>query len=200
MNKETIKPILKLSAVIALLYLFLDSIGLMGAAFKGFGKGFAEQLLNTTSNPFIGLFVGILATSIVQSSSTTTSILVGMVASGVLSVEGAIPIVFGANIGTTVTNCLVAIGHITRREEFKRAIAGATIHDFFNLICVAIMFPLELATGFLCKSATLLSEVFVNFGGFKYTSPIKSSVEPAVNAIKHFFVEQISVTQHAGYI
>ena len=120
----------------------------MGKAFKGFGKGFAETLLNTTSNPFVGLFIGILATSLVQSSSTTTSIIVGIVASGAITIGNAIPIIMGANIGTTVTNTLVSLGHITRREEFKRAVAGATVHDFFNLICVAIMFPLELATGF----------------------------------------------------
>ena len=73
--------------VVLLIYLFLVSIGLMGAAFKGFGKAFAEQLIQTTSNPFVGLFIGILATSLVQSSSTTTSIVVSMVGSGVLTVS-----------------------------------------------------------------------------------------------------------------
>jgi len=81
------------------LYLFFVSIELMEVAFKGFGKGFAEQLIATTSNPFVGLFVGILATSIVQSSSMTTSMLVGMVASGMITIPNAIPIVMGANIG-----------------------------------------------------------------------------------------------------
>jgi len=102
-----------------LLYLFLVSIGLMGAAFKGFGKGFAENLIRTTSNPFVGLFVGILATSVVQSSSTTTSIVVGMVGSGVITVGSGVYIVMGANIGTTVTNTLVSLGHFTRRDEFR---------------------------------------------------------------------------------
>ena len=46
------------------LYLFLLSIQLMGSAFKYFGKGFAEQLLTTTSNPFNGLFIGLLATAV----------------------------------------------------------------------------------------------------------------------------------------
>jgi sodium-dependent phosphate cotransporter len=62
--KNTYKTLLKILSVGVLLYLFLVSIGLMGAAFKGFGKGFAENLIKTTSNPFIGLFIGILSTSI----------------------------------------------------------------------------------------------------------------------------------------
>ena len=117
-----------------MLYLFLVSIGLMGTAFKGFGKGFAENLIRTTSNPFVGLFVGILATSLVQSSSTTTSIVVGMVGSGVITVSSGVYIVMGANIGTTVTNTLVSLGHFTRRDEFRRAVGAATVHDFFNFI------------------------------------------------------------------
>jgi len=194
------KSILKLIIALALLYVFLVSIGLMGAAFKGFGKEFAENLLNTTSNPFVGLFIGILATSLVQSSSTTTSIVVGMVASGILTVNGAIPIIFGANIGTTVTNTLVALGHVSRREEFKRAIAGATVHDFFNLMCVAILFPIELATGFLQRSATALSGVFVNFGGLKFTSPIKMITKPAINFIKHLFTDNLPFSHTMVYI
>ncbi|MCK4911559.1 MAG: Na/Pi symporter, partial [Thermodesulfovibrionales bacterium] len=166
------ETIFKAAMIVLFLYLFLLSISLMGAAFKGFGKGFAEVLLNTTSNSFVGLFIGILATSLVQSSSTTTSIVVGMVASGVITTGNAVPIIMGANIGTTVTNTLVSLGHVTRREEFKRAIAGATVHDFFNLICVAIMFPLELATGFLQKMATYMSEVFIMVGGIKFSSPV----------------------------
>jgi sodium-dependent phosphate cotransporter len=188
----------KIILVIIFLYFFLVSIGLMGAAFKGYGKGFAETLLNTTSNSFIGLFIGILATSLVQSSSTTTSIVVGMVASGVITIGNAVPIILGANIGTTVTNTLVSMGHITRREEFKRAIAGATVHDFFNLICVSIMFPLELATGFLQKMATYLSEVFVFFGGIKFTSPVKTATKPTVKYIQKFFTSIIDVPYNLG--
>lgn len=189
MAKDPLKVIAKLLLVAFLLYCFLVSIGLMGAAFKGFGKGFAEKLLQTTANPFIGLFIGIFATSLVQSSSTTTSIIVGMVAAGTINISGAIPIIFGANIGTTVTNSLVAIGHVSRREEFKRAIAGATVHDFFNLICVAILLPIELTTGFLKKCATGMADIFVGFGGIKFTSPIKMATKPTIKYIKHLIVD-----------
>lgn len=163
----------------------------MGAAFKGFGKGFAENLIATTSNPFVGLFIGILATSLIQSSSTTTSIVVGIVGSGGLTIPCAIPIIMGANIGTTVTNTLVSLGHVTKRREFMRAISGATVHDFFNLICVAIMFPLELMTGFLSKGATLMEKTFEGAGGFKATSPIKVITKPVVHWI-HDLIEKIA--------
>jgi sodium-dependent phosphate cotransporter len=182
--KNIFKTFLKILSVVILLYLFLVSIGLMGAAFKGFGKGFAENLIRTTSNPFIGLFIGVLATSIVQSSSTTTSVLVGIVGAGGITVANAIPIIMGANIGTTVTNTLVSLGHVNRKDEFRRAISAATVHDFFNLICVAIMFPLELATGFLEKSATLMSTWFTGVGGFKVVSPVKLATKPAIHFIE----------------
>jgi sodium-dependent phosphate cotransporter len=175
---------LKILAVLALVYLFLVSIGLMGVAFKGFGKNFAQGLIQTTSNPFIGLFIGILATSLVQSSSTTTSITVGMVSSGVLTVGNAIPIVMGANIGTTVTNLIVSLAHIGRREEFRRAISGAAVHDFFNVFCVCILLPLQIWTGFLHKAALWMSDIFREAGGFVFTSPLKAITKPAVVLIE----------------
>jgi len=155
----------------------------MSHAFKGFGSGFAESLITTTSNPFVGLFIGILATSIIQSSSTTTSMVVAFVAAGALSIRGAIPIIMGANIGTTVTNTLVALGHITRKEEFKRALSGSTIHDFFNILTVVILFPLEMATHYLEKAGTFLSSVFIDVGGIKFTSPVKVIVSPAIHFV-----------------
>ena len=186
--------------VLLLIYCFLVSIGLMGAAFKGFGKGFAEQLIQTTSNPFVGLFIGILATSLVQSSSTTTSIVVGMVGSGVLTVNCAVPIVMGANIGTTVTNTMVSLGHVSRREEFRRAIAGATVHDFFNLICVLIMFPLNLATGFLERLAHLMGALFADVGGIKFTSPIKLATSPVIHFIERILHDWMNLPGRIAYV
>ena len=181
---KSISILFRALLVALLLYLFLVSIEMMGAAFKGFGKGFAETLITSTANPFIGLFIGILATSLVQSSSTVTSLVVGIVAAKGLTVSGAIPIVMGANIGTTVTNTLVSLGHVGRRDEFRRAIGAATVHDFFNLICVTIMFPLELLTGYLEKTATLLAHVFVGAGGQEFHSPIKLITKPTVKGVE----------------
>lgn len=198
--KTKLNVLAKIVLIAFFLYLFLVSIGLMGKAFKGFGAGFAESLISTTSNPFIGLFIGILATSLIQSSSTTTSIVVGMVGSGVLTVGNAVPIIMGANIGTTVTNTLVSLGHFTRRDEFRRAVSAATVHDFFNLICVAIMFPLELATGIFQKVATGMSRAFADFGGIKFTSPIKIATQPVIDFVKHLLVDFSGLSKNVAHI
>ena len=167
--------------LIGILYLFLYSINLLGHSFKLFGKGFAESLLSTTSNPYLGLFLGIFATSIIQSSSTTTSIIVGLVAVGTLSLENAIPMVMGANIGTTVTNMLVSFGHATRRTEFRRAFSAAIVHDLFNVFSVIVLFPLELKFHPIQKTAQLLGAGFVGIGGLKLFNPLKFIIQPAID-------------------
>ena len=117
--------LIKNAILIALtLYVFLISIKLMGGAFKLFGNDFAHQLITFTTNPLVGLFIGILATSLVQSSSATTSVIVGLVASNALSITNAIPMIMGANIGTSITNTLVSLAHIHKKDEFKKAFEG----------------------------------------------------------------------------
>jgi solute carrier family 34 (sodium-dependent phosphate cotransporter) len=163
---------------LAVLFIFFLSLDLLGQAFGLFGKGIAAVLIEQTRNPFVGLFAGVLATALAQSSSTTTSLTVALVAAGGLTVEGAIPIIMGANIGTSVTNTLVSLAHVTRKGEFERAFAGATVHDFFNLLTVCLMFPLELATGALAKSAMLLGGALDGVGGLRLLDPIKLVVHP----------------------
>jgi sodium-dependent phosphate cotransporter len=181
-----VPPVVRLVALLALLYLFFVSISLMGASFKFFGKDFARQLLETTSNPFVGLFIGILATSLVQSSSTTTSMTVALVAGGGIDVFHAIPIVIGANVGTSVTNTLVSLGHIGRPDEFERAFAAATVHDFFNLMAVVIIFPLQVATNFLGLVASGLGHMFADVGGLALLNPLKLIVKPTVKLVAHW--------------
>jgi solute carrier family 34 (sodium-dependent phosphate cotransporter) len=168
--------------VVVLLAFFLG-LDLLGQAFGLFGKGFASMLVERTSNPFVGLFVGVLGTALVQSSSTTTSLTVALVAAGALTVEGAIPIIMGANIGTSVTNTLVSLGHVTRRVEFERAFAGATIHDLFNLLTVLILLPVEIATGVLAKSSVFLAGVIADAGALNLFDPIKTVIRPISTSI-----------------
>ena len=118
--------------LVVTLYAFLVSINLLGHSFKLFGEDFAVTLLQSTENPFFGLFLGILATSLIQSSSTTTSIVVGLVAAGGLTLDTAIPVIMGANVGTTVTNTLVSFGHATRRS--KSPGKRACLHTFAALV------------------------------------------------------------------
>jgi len=179
---------------LALLYLFLMSISLLGGSFKLLGKGVAEGLIATTSNPFAGLLIGIFTTALVQSSSLTTSLVVALVSGGALTVENAVPIVMGANIGTTITCTIVSLGHIGRSDEFERAYAGATLHDIFNVMSVIILFPLQLATGFLEKAAHVLSSIFYGSQATSFDSPVKIIVDPVVKAIQHLLLEGLSLT------
>lgn len=191
---------LRVLGLIAVLLLFFVSIELMGDSFKLMGKGFARTLLETTSNPFVGLFIGILATSLVQSSSTVTSMTVSIVAGGGLSIAGAIPIVMGANIGTSVTNTIVSLGSITRKDEFRRAMAGATVHDFFNLLAVSILFPLELTTQFISRSAAYLTDALTGLGGTDLLSPLKVLIDPVVEGIIGLLQESGILTLIAGLV
>lgn len=170
------------------LYAFLFAIKLMGHAFERLGSGTADRLLSSVANPFMGLAVGIFVTSLIQSSSTTTSIVVGLVAvpEGGLSLTMAIPIIMGANIGTTVTNAIVSLTHLTRRDEFPRAFAGAIIHDFFNVLAVIILFPLEMRFHLIERAARLLAHGFANVGGMKLFNPLNVIIKPAVKLADHF--------------
>lgn len=185
-GSEAAKTAARIAAVFLLLYVFLVSISLMGGAFKLFGKDFAEGLFALASNKFIGLFVGILTTALVQSSSFTTSVVVGLVGGGVLDIGLAIPIIMGANIGTSVTNTLVAHGHVTRKDEFRRAVESGLVHDMFNLLAVSVLFPLELMFGMIEKTARIATDWFGEMGGVTFSSPLKAAVEPASKFIIHF--------------
>lgn len=185
---------LRILALLALLWVFLFAIALMGAAFKVFGKDFSEALITTTTNPVIGLMIGLLATSIIQSSSGTTSIVVGLVAADALTVSGAIPIIMGANMGTTVTNTIVAMGSMNRRTEFRRAFAGATMHDFFNLLTIIVLFPLEMSTHYLERTATWLSSHLVGAQSLEYHSPVKAIVKPATKALDHLLTDGLGLS------
>jgi sodium-dependent phosphate cotransporter len=169
-------------SLILLLYAFLVSIGMLGKAFKMFSGGFVGNLIESASNPLLGLFVGILATTLVQSSSTTTSLVVALVGSGSMPIDTAIPIVMGANIGTSVTNTLVSLGHVTRGQEFARAFAASTVHDFFNILAVIVLFPLQLATNFLGILSSQMAALFAEVGGLTFASPLKLITGPAVKA------------------
>ena len=171
--------------LLLLLYGFLVSIGLLGKAFTMFSGGFVNGLIASASNPLLGLFVGVLATTLVQSSSTTTSLVVAMVGSGSMPIHTAIPIVMGANIGTSVTNTLVSLGHLSRGQEFERAFAASTVHDFFNIFAVLVLFPLQVTTNFLGILSSHLATLFQEVGGLTFASPLKLLTGPAVKAVAH---------------
>ena len=132
----------------------------MIASLQHIGQDATEIIILATSNPFTGLFIGLLVTALIQSSSATTAMMVALVASGAISLEGAIPILMGANVGTTITSTIVSLGFITKKKEFRRAVTIGTYHDFFNILTVAILFPLEYYFGFLSGLAHIVATIF----------------------------------------
>jgi len=182
--------------IIVSVYLLLVAVSTIGGGFKMAtgGKEGAESIFAFAQNPFIGVLLGLLATALVQSSSTVTSVIVGMVAGG-LPVSIAIPMVMGANMGTTVTNTLVSLGHIGNKEEFRRAFAAATVHDWFNLLSIVIFLPLEIFTGYLEKLSHLMASLFAGSGsmsmsGFNFLKPV---TKPVVGLLKTPFADMSPV-------
>ncbi|KAK3879523.1 hypothetical protein Pcinc_015915 [Petrolisthes cinctipes] len=161
--------ILKVTVVLGFLYLFICSLDFLSSAFRLIaGKTTSDILSNQfVQNPIVGLMIGILVTVLVQSSSTSTSIIVSMVSAGMLSVHTAIPMILGSNIGTSVTNTIVSLTQVGDRNEFRRAFAGATVHDMFNWLSVITFLIIELITGVLeYVSGALVSDLsWVNGGG-----------------------------------
>lgn len=169
--------------VFGLIYAFLVGVSSLEEGINIMGADTQQRLFSSVDNPIAGLCVGILGTVLVQSSSASTSVIVGLVATKGITVDAAIPMIMGANIGTTVTNTLVSLGHIRQSNEFKRAFAAATVHDFFNVLAVAVLLPLELTTGLISKIATWMSDRMVGTAGSDWKSPVKEWVKTPVGWI-----------------
>ncbi|EFB17686.1 hypothetical protein PANDA_018101, partial [Ailuropoda melanoleuca] len=173
--------LLKVPLMLVFLYLFVCSLDVLSSAFQLAGGKVAGDIFKDNailSNPVAGLVVGILVTVLVQSSSTSTSIIVSMVSSGLLEVSSAIPIIMGSNIGTSVTNTIVALMQAGDRTDFRRAFAGATVHDCFNWLSVLVLLPLEAATGYLHHVTGLVVASFNIRGGRDAPDLLKIITEP----------------------
>lgn len=172
--------LLRWLGVVFLIYLLLIAVSMIGSGFKAATGDSAKELFAFAKNPFTGLVIGTIATALIQSSSTVTSIIVGLVAGG-MPVPIAIPMVMGANIGTSVTNTLVSLGHIRNGEEFRRAFAAATIHDFFNLLSVVVFLPIEILFHPLEKLAGWAAGLLVggesmSMNGLNFVKPLTAPV------------------------
>ena len=170
--------------LLALLFLYLFLVGVKGleTGISALGSDFVDQVFASVATPIAGLAAGVLATVLVQSSSVTTATIVGLVGSGVLTVEAAVPMVMGANIGTTVTNTLASLGHLRQGAYFQRAFAAATMHDYFNILAVAILLPLEVSFGLISNIATWATNTFGrNIPDVQSSSPIKDAISVPID-------------------
>lgn len=140
--KRFIIQFVKFALLLGCIYFFICDLTLLSDAFRLIaGPETASILRNSDffNNPIASLMVGVLVTVLLQSSSTTTSIIVSMTGAGLLTVVQASFMIMGANIGTSVTGTIVALGQVGNRSQFRRAFASATAHDMFNWLTVLVM-------------------------------------------------------------
>ena len=149
--------ILKIITFTGILILFFFSIELMVKSLTVLGRGTASELIQGAEMPFIAIFIGLLSTALIQSSSSVTSIAVAMVASQAITLEMGIYIIMGANVGTTITSNIISLGFITNKPLFRKALSAAAAHDFFNMLTVIILFPLEYYYQILSKAAKMIA-------------------------------------------
>ncbi|XP_069573870.1 sodium-dependent phosphate transport protein 2A-like [Brachyistius frenatus] len=184
--KLVVSTLCKIPLLFLLLYLFVCSLDILSSAFQLAGGRVAGDIFQENailSNPVAGLVVGILVTVLVQSSSTSTSIIVSLVSSGLLDVRSAIPIIMGSNIGTSVTNTIVALMQAGEREEFERAFAGATVHDCFNWLSVLVLLPLEAVSGLLRRLSQAVVDTLQFRSGEEAPELLKVITEPLTKMI-----------------
>ncbi|MGY6520330.1 MAG: Na/Pi symporter [Mongoliitalea sp.] len=168
--KDTVrKRIFKIAILLLGLLLFIFSIDMLSVSMTKLNSDLAREIFQATNNPFVGLFIGLLITAMVQSSSTVTAMIVAVVASGSITLQQAVPMVMGANIGTTITSTLVAFSYIMKKNEFKKALSAGVLHDVFNILTVLILFPLEIYFGLLSSAASYLTHALFE-NNTKYAS------------------------------
>jgi len=184
--KSGLKVAGKLTLLVACLYFFICSLSFLSDSFRmvgGRSLGAFFKNSDLLNNPIVGVMIGVLVTVLVQSSSTSTSIIVGLVAANV-PVKTAIPMILGANIGTSVTNTIVSFTQMQDRDEFRRAFACATVHDMFNWLTVIIMVIVESATGFLeTITAAMVASLGDTSGNQKPPDFLKVLTNPFTKAI-----------------
>ncbi|MBN2336230.1 hypothetical protein JXL21_11775 [Candidatus Bathyarchaeota archaeon] len=153
-------------------YFFIASLEGVKSGFKLIFAEWQGNILGMiTSNtaPITGLALGMLSTALVQSSSAVVAATMvsmsGMVASGLpleAAIQFGVPMILGANIGTTVTNTIVAFG-IQRgmtMKEFKDTIPGVIVDDVYEALTITIFFILELSTGLISKTVLRLGNFY----------------------------------------
>jgi sodium-dependent phosphate cotransporter len=176
--------------VLLLVYVLVVAVDVIGRGFSAASGGAegAERIFAFATNPVLGVILGTLATALVQSSSTVSSVIVGLVAGG-LPVSIAIPMIMGANMGTTITNTIVSLGNLRDGSAFNRSFGAATVHDFFNLLAILIFLPIEALFHPLEQMAGYLAEMIAGGASASMADAniVRMITRPTVNAIRGLF-------------
>jgi solute carrier family 34 (sodium-dependent phosphate cotransporter) len=164
--------------------LFFFALHLLESSFEQLGSETINSIISTVANPFTGFFIGLIITAMIQSSSTTTAFVVGLVATNSLTLENGIPIIMGANVGTTITALIVSLAYISKKKEFRRAVGAGSYHCFFNLLTLLVLFPLEYYYHFLSRISFFLADSISGPAAVTPTSAVSaSSVDSLTNSI-----------------
>lgn len=160
------------------LYLVVDGI-------YGMSSGYAQRIFSSATHPLIGLVLGILAAALLQSSSTATALTVAAVGTGAIPVPVAIPLIMGANIGTTLTALVASFSYGRRSGARHRALSAAFLHAWFNVLMVAVLLPVELLLHPLQALSRAITEPFFSgeHGEFPAGPVLTGPFTPLIEAV-----------------
>ncbi len=166
-------------AVLGGLSMYLFGMEIMSSGLKNAsGSTLKKVLEKVTSNVFMGVLMGTIVTAVIQSSTATVVITVGLIAAGILNLKQAVSIVLGANIGTTITAQIIRLMDIDS--------GGSFILELFKPSTLA---PLALFVGIIfymflkTKNSKAVGEIFCGFGVlFTGIMSMSAAVEPLANS------------------
>ena len=122
------------------LCMFLLGMNLMGDNLEKFaGGGLRALLTKITDNPIKGFFVGLIVTSIIQSSSATTVMVVGFVGAGMMTLRQSVNVILGANVGTTITGWLVAMDDIGDATVYLKLLKPSSFCPVLALVGIVFV-------------------------------------------------------------
>ena len=182
-----ISAILKIILLIILLYIFILSLSFMSIGFtlvSSFAKKGTPVINFLLANPFAALSIGIIATALMQNATATTSILISMVGAKIIpDVKTAIPVIIGANIGTCVTNGLIALTLSDDPCRFQKAFSSATLNDMFNLITTLVILPIDIFSNFLDLTSKAIADLipFTNPQSMASINFLSFIIDPVCN-------------------
>lgn len=150
---------------------------------------FRVWTVNLSKNPVLGVFVGTLITMLVQASSATISILQNLYQEGLIDLKGALPVLFGDNIGTTITAIIAVIGSNTSAKRL------AASHVMFNvigtLIFLILLSPFSSFIGFMQKFLHLNPKMTIAFSHGTFNAVTTVLLFPFIGALEYIVVKLI---------
>ncbi|KAI6234525.1 hypothetical protein M3Y99_00805000 [Aphelenchoides fujianensis] len=191
---------LKIGVLFTIIFCFICSLGLLTDAFKLIGvRGIGHTIKSSSliQNPVSASILGMMSTLVLQNGSTLVSILVGMVASGLITVHHALPIIIGSEMGASLTNALISLAQSGDRNKFRRSFAAATMNDAFNILNYMVLLPSEISFGVIEKLSGMMVQPLVGTKGAELKT-LNLLTDPLLEEIVHIDDEAINAAIAAG--